>query len=157
MAVGTKAFLHKKNLDIQKESSVGLSRWWWDRSIFPMRKGWEMCDCSAWRRALRGSYPCPKIPEGRVQRKHWPVSGQHKLEHRRFPLNTRQHFCAVLVLEHWHGWLWILFLGDFQKIPGYEPGHPALDVSAWAAVGPDEPRGSFQREPYCDSLILWIM
>ena len=26
----------------------------------------------------------------------------HKLEHRRFPLNSRQHFCAVQVTEHWH-------------------------------------------------------
>lgn len=25
----------------------------------------------------------------------------HKLEHRRFPLNTRQHFCAVQLKEHW--------------------------------------------------------
>lgn len=26
----------------------------------------------------------------------------HKLEHKRVPLNTRQNFCAVLVLEPWH-------------------------------------------------------
>lgn len=26
----------------------------------------------------------------------------HKLEHRRFPLNIRKHFCAVWVTEHWH-------------------------------------------------------
>ena len=26
----------------------------------------------------------------------------HKLEHRRFHLNNRKHFCAVQVMEHWH-------------------------------------------------------
>ena len=25
----------------------------------------------------------------------------HYLEHKRFNLNTRKHFCAVLVTEHW--------------------------------------------------------
>lgn len=26
----------------------------------------------------------------------------HKLEHRKFPLKIRKHFCAVWVTEHWH-------------------------------------------------------
>jgi len=26
----------------------------------------------------------------------------HKLEHRRFPLNIRNYFCAVWVIKHWH-------------------------------------------------------
>lgn len=42
-----------------------------------------------------------KIPKERVQIKHCPVTGQHKLEHGRFPLNTRQHLYAMWVLEHW--------------------------------------------------------
>jgi len=29
-------------------------------------------------------------------------SNRHKLEGKRFPLNTRKQFCAVLVIEHWH-------------------------------------------------------
>jgi len=27
---------------------------------------------------------------------------RHTLEHRRFALNTRMHFCAVQIMEHWH-------------------------------------------------------
>lgn len=26
----------------------------------------------------------------------------HNLEHRRLPVNTRQCFCAVCAMEHWH-------------------------------------------------------
>ncbi|KAK4826343.1 hypothetical protein QYF61_007452 [Mycteria americana] len=29
-------------------------------------------------------------------------SSEHKLKHRRFPLNIRKHFCTVRVTEHWH-------------------------------------------------------
>ena len=25
------------------------------------------------------------------------------MQHRRLPLNTKEHFCAVWVTEHWHG------------------------------------------------------
>ncbi|KFV59288.1 hypothetical protein N328_06410, partial [Gavia stellata] len=27
---------------------------------------------------------------------------EHKLKHRRFPLNIRKHFFTVRVTEHWH-------------------------------------------------------
>lgn len=32
--------------------------------------------------------------------------------------------------------LWILFLGDLQKLPECGPGHPALAVPAWEGFGP---------------------
>jgi len=67
----------------------------------------------------------------------------HKLEHRQFFLNTRQHFRAVWVMEHWH------------RLPGdcglHGPEHPALGVPAWAGVGPDRPRVPCQSQPFWDS------
>lgn len=38
----------------------------------------------------------------------------HKLEHKRFPLNIRQHFCAVW--EHWH------------RLPREIVGSPSLEI-----------------------------
>jgi len=43
-------------------------------------------------------------------------------------------------MEHWHRLLWGLLLGDLPKLPGHDPGHPALGVPAGAAVGADGPR-----------------
>lgn len=52
-----------------------------------------------------------QIPEGRVQKESdrlFPVvqdrtrDKEHKLVHRRFPLNIRKHFFTVQVMEHWH-------------------------------------------------------
>lgn len=48
--------------------------------------------------------------------------------------------------------LWVLLLGDLQKLPRVDPGHCALCVPAWAWDGPDGPRGSCQPQPFHDSL-----
>lgn len=48
-----------------------------------------------------------------------------KLEQRRFPLSTRQHFYAGRVTKPWHK-----LLRDLQKLPGHGPGQPALGVPA---------------------------
>lgn len=64
-----------------------------------------------WRR-LRGSYQCMENPEGRVQGggarlcsvvpSDRAKGNGHKLKLWRFPLDTRKHFLAVMVIEHWH-------------------------------------------------------
>ena len=71
----------------------------------------------------------------------------HKWEHRNFPLNSKKHFCAVLVTEHCQrlpGGAGNLLLGDLPEPPRCGPGHLALGVPAGAQVGPDGPRGPFQ-------------
>lgn len=48
------------------------------------------------------------------------TGSEDKLEHRKFYMNIRKHFCAVQVMEHWHrllidvefhyskaAWMWI--------------------------------------------------
>lgn len=40
----------------------------------------------------------------------------HKVEYRRFHLNTRKHFCAMQVMEHWH------------SLPRYIVQSPSLDI-----------------------------
>jgi len=40
-----------------KESSEGPQRWWRDKGISPMRKGWRSWDCSAWRTEGSGGIP----------------------------------------------------------------------------------------------------
>jgi len=55
----------------------------------------------------------------------------NKLEHRKFPLSTSVHFCAVWVTEHRQpGGCGAFLLGDIQKLPGCGAAHPALGVSA---------------------------
>lgn len=72
---------------------------------------------------------------------------RHNLEHRRFPLDIRKHFCAVQVMEHWHrlpeeAVEIFKILGDLQKPPEHD--HLALGVPARAGIGPNGPRGLFQ-------------
>ena len=74
----------------------------------------------------------------------------HKLKHR-FPLNTRKHLSGA-VLAQVAQRLWDLYLGDFPKPPGHDPGHLALGVPAGAGVGADGPRGTFQPQSFCDSV-----
>lgn len=47
-----------------------------------------------------GSRLLPVVPSARTR------GDGHKLEHRRFPLNTNKHFCVVQVPEHWHRLPW---------------------------------------------------
>ena len=58
----------------------------------------------------------------------------HKLEHRRFPLNTRSPsvLCSDGALAQAAQRLWGLLLGDLPELPGRGPGHPALGVPAGA-------------------------
>lgn len=51
--------------------------------------------------------------------------------------------------------LWIFLLGDLQKLPRHGPGQPAPHEPSWAAVGQDGPRGLWQPESLCDSVILY--
>ena len=87
-----------------------------------------------------------------------PMPG-HKLEHGRFPLNTRQHFCAVWVAEQWHSCTEAvdLLLGDLQKLPGCVPGHSALGVPAGAGVKPDGSRACCHPQPLCDPVISCLL
>lgn len=43
--------------------------------------------------------------EGRVKHSSVMSSDVQKPEHRRLPLNMREHSCTVRVTEHWHGLL----------------------------------------------------
>jgi len=67
----------------------------------------------------------------------------HKLEHRRFPLNTRSPsvLCSEGALAQAAQRLWGLLLGDLPELPGRGPGHPALGVPAGAGAAAEEPRG----------------
>ena len=58
----------------------------------------------------------------------------HKLEHRRFPLNTRSPsvLCSEGALAQAAQRLWGLLLGDLPEPPGCGPGHPAPGVRARA-------------------------
>lgn len=38
-------------------------------------------------------------------------------------------------------------------LPGYDPGHPVLGVPAGAEVEAHWPRGPYQHQPFCDSVI----
>lgn len=52
-----------------------------------------------------------------------PGQGAMELEHKRFSLNTRQHCCAVWVLEHLTQVVqnpWSLFLREVQKLLGHK-------------------------------------
>jgi len=61
-------------------------------------------------REIDGARLCSVLPAARTQ------SNGHKLEHRRSPLNTRQHCCAGAgALAQAAQRLWDLFLGDHQK------------------------------------------
>jgi len=58
-------------------------------------------------RNLTNAYKYLKARSKKDGAVHLPVvprasSNEHSLEHKKFPLNTRQHFCAVRVTEHWH-------------------------------------------------------
>jgi len=81
-----------------RESSKGPLKWWRDQSIPPMRRGWEIWDCSARRReGLGGSYHCI-INTWRERARLFLVvpsnrtgGNGHTLKHRRFtstPGNT---------------------------------------------------------------------
>ena len=39
----------------------------------------------------------------------------HKLEHRRVPQNITENFCAVWMIEHWHGLPRVSFLDIFKS------------------------------------------
>lgn len=84
----------------------------------------------------------------------------HKWEDRRFRLNTRKQFCAVLVMEHWNK-----LSREGVESPSSEiykshldvdlgPGHPALGIRSWAAVGPGGPSVPFQSWQFCDNVIF---
>jgi len=57
------------------------------------------------KRSLRG---ISSVTEGRVQRGQsqalffWTQGNGHKLEHKRFCLSGKKHFCALQVAERWH-------------------------------------------------------
>ena len=70
----------------------------------------------------------------------------HKLEHRRFPLNTRSPsvLCSDGALAQAAQRLWGLLLGDLPELPGRGPGHPALGVPAGAQSGAEPLTGSCQ-------------
>lgn len=58
-------------------------------------------------RNLTNAYKYLKARSKKDGAVHLPVvprasSNEHSLEHKKFPLNTKQHFCAVRVTEHWH-------------------------------------------------------
>lgn len=46
--------------------------------------------------------PREETAQGRYNRCIKYLKGKHKLGCRRFALNTRKHFCAMRVMEHWH-------------------------------------------------------
>lgn len=126
-------------------------------------RGWESWTCWVWRRAGSGGiyfinvYKYLKEECKEDGAKFLSVvtftmtrATEHKLEHRRFLLNTRKHFCAMQVtgtgcLEK----LWILLLGDLQKPSGHACGHPA-----WVGVEPVDLQRSLPASPnawVCDS------
>ena len=85
------------------------------------------------------------MPEGKSQggQSHDLVSARirsngYKLEHRKFSLNFRKHFCAVWVMGHKDsGRLRSFFLRDLQKLPGHGHDHPAVGAPSGAGVGAD--------------------
>ena len=80
----------------------------------------------------------------------------HKLQHRRFPLNIRKHFCYCeddqARAQAAQGGCGISTHGDIQKPSGHGPGQLAQGGPAWAE-GLDQmtSRGPFQPQPFCDS------
>jgi len=131
-------------------------------------RGWESWTCWVWRRAGSGGiyfinvYKYLKEECKEDGAKFLSVvtftmtrATEHKLEHRRFLLNTRKHFCAMQVtgtgcLER----LWILLLGDLQKSSGHGPEQTVLSVLAW----PQEPGEMDPEIPFNInySVILWF-
>lgn len=114
-------------------------------------------------RRLRGSYQCMENPEGRVQGggarlcsvvpSDRATGNGHKLKLWRFPWDTRKHFLAERVTEHWHRLpkdVISVFKG-IQKLFWTI----ALRGPSWAG-GLDKmtSRGSFQPQPFCNSVIL---
>ena len=79
----------------------------------------------------------------------------HKLEHRRFPLNTRQHFFSLCSLKTGTGCPEELC----EPLPWRSPKAawtwvwaPYCGCPCWAGVGPGGPRGPFQPQPFNESV-----
>ena len=72
----------------------------------------------------------------------------HKLKHKRFPLNMRNHFSPVRVTEHWHR-----LSREVVESPFVEIFKSCLDGSTWPClsrgVGPDD----FQRSLPTSSIL----
>lgn len=61
---------------------------------------------------------------------------------------------SILTVAIVSGYLSSLLLGDLPKAPDHGPGHPVPGVPAGAAVGPEEPRGPFQLQLFCASVVV---
>ena len=99
-----------------------------------MRKGGESWDCSAWRREGSGGLTnvCKYLEGGRKEDRArlFPVVPSdgtrghgHKLGHRRVPLNIRERFLGVRVMEHWDR-----LLGEVVGPPSSEILKVCLDM-----------------------------
>ena len=76
--------------------------------------------------------------------------------------NTHFNSTVPIICPKRHVWLstgcperlWSLHPQRQSNPPGHGPGHPALDGTSWAR-GLDQiaSRGTFQPQPYCDSII----
>lgn len=82
---------------------------------------------------------------------------RHKMEHGRFPLNTRQHFHAVQVMEHWHGLpreaMQPPILEVFESHLDVVLGRVALGAPAEQGLDQRASRGPLQFRPFGDSEI----
>ena len=83
------------------------------------------------REGAQGTQPgfFPLVPSARTR------GSEHKLEHRRFYLNTRKSLlcCASdRAVAQAAQKLWSLLHGDLQQLPGCGLGHPALGGHYWS-------------------------
>lgn len=96
-----------------KESSEVLPRWSANWSTSPVGKVWESWDCSAWgKRGLGDLTKVYKYLKGECREDGISLfsvvptartkGNEHKLEEKRFCLDTRQQFCAVWMTKQWY-------------------------------------------------------
>lgn len=123
---------------------AGQQRYFMYYTTFHMRRGWESCACSAWRKASPWETLCTSIntQQHRIKTREdmkgyegekWRLpslvpsdstrGNGHKLKHRRFPWNIREHFFTVWVTQIVQRGSEVYILGDIQRPTEHSPGN----------------------------------
>lgn len=126
---------------IQERARVWPPRWW--RAC---RTGWDVWDCSVWKRGGFGEHLEMSVnswsedAKGMELGSYWwcLVWGQEAVgaNWNTGSLYKHQEAVVSVLCGLWQK-LWNLFLEDFQKLSVCVPGHPALGVCSWAGIGPN--------------------